>query len=163
MASKKDKQLTGASGEHLVLSRLLSMQILAAPAPRGVRKVDVLINHLDGKSSCLIQVKTINGLNPNSGWPMEPKHEDIKDKDLFYCFVAIKGKENLIYVIPAIKVAKVLKDSHETWVRTPGSKGQKHKQTTNRRFIKNKYGIKVKSAPEGWMDKYLEAWDPITS
>lgn len=162
MVTRRDNSITGAAGEHLVLSRLLSMQVLAAHAPRGVRKVDVLVNHLDGKSSCLIQVKTINGLNANLGWPMEPKHEEIIDKDLFYCFVAIEGDKSMVYVIPSAKVAKVLRDSHLTWMKTPGKKGQKHSETS-RRFIKNKYPIKIKSAPAGWMDKYLEAWGPIIS
>ena len=52
----KDKNLVGAAGEHLVLSRLLSKGILAAQAPRGARKADILVNHLDGKPPCLIQV-----------------------------------------------------------------------------------------------------------
>jgi hypothetical protein len=54
MVSIKDKNLVGAAGEHLVLSRLLSKGILAAQAPRGARKADILVNHLDGKPPCLI-------------------------------------------------------------------------------------------------------------
>ena len=49
MVSIKDKNLFGAAGEHLVLSRLLSKGIFAAQAPRGARKADVSVNHLDGK------------------------------------------------------------------------------------------------------------------
>ena len=48
MAFKNDTQLTGAAGEHLVLSRLLSRGYLAAQAPRGTRKADVLVNFLEG-------------------------------------------------------------------------------------------------------------------
>ena len=162
MVSKKDKNLIGAAGEHLVLSRLLSEGILAAPAPRGVRKADVLVNHLDGKSPCLIQVKTRKGLDANSGWHMGEKHEGIKDKDLFYCFVALDESKSLIYIIPAKKVSQVVEDSHKTWLNTPGVKGQKHNET-KMRFIKNRYsGLSVKSAPDGWMDKYLEKWELIT-
>ena len=42
---KKDKQLVGAAGEHLVLSRLLSRGLLASPAPRGTRKASRPIGH----------------------------------------------------------------------------------------------------------------------
>ena len=73
-------QLVGAAGEHLVLSRLLSRGILAAQAPRGTRKADILVNHLDGKAPCLIQVKTRSGKGADGGWHMKAKHEDIKDK-----------------------------------------------------------------------------------
>ena len=162
MVTIKDKNLVGAAGEHLVLSRLLSKGFLAAQAPRGARKADVLVNHLDGKPPCLIQVKTRSGTNTSSGWHRGEKHEVISDKDLFYCFVSLDGSETSVYVVPAAKVAKVVKDSHETWLSTPGAKGQKHNDS-KMRFIKNNYRLKIKSAPDGWMDKYLEAWDLITS
>ena len=159
---KSDKNLIGAAGEHLVLSRLLAKGILAAQAPRGTRKADILVNHLDGKPPCLIQVKSKTGLDSNSGWPMKAKHEDIKDTDMYYCFVALGDNESEVYVIPATKVAQVVKDSHATWLRTPGAKGQKHNDTDMRR-IKNDYKMDLKSAQKGWMDKYLEAWNLITT
>ena len=56
-----DKQLVGAAGEHLVLSRLLSKGLLASQAPRGTRKADILVNPLDGGRPVLIQVKTRSG------------------------------------------------------------------------------------------------------
>ena len=80
---KSDTQLVGAAGEHLVLSRLLARGILAAQAPRGTRKADILVNHFDGKAPCLIQVKTRSGKGADGGWHMKAKHEDIKDKDMF--------------------------------------------------------------------------------
>jgi hypothetical protein len=157
---KSDKNLIGAAGEHLVLSRLLSTGTLAAQAPRGTRKADILVNHLDGKSPCLIQVKTRTGVDPDAGWHMGVKHEEIKDKDVFYCFVALGEIESKIYIIPAAQVAKVVKESHATWLSTPGAKGQKRNDTDMRR-IKNRYRMNLKSAPDGWMDKYLEKWDQI--
>jgi hypothetical protein len=93
---------------------------------------------------------------------MGEKHEVINDKDLFYCFVSMEGAETSVYVVPAAKVAKVVKDSHDTWLKTPGAKAQKHNDS-KMRFIKNAYKLKIKSAPDGWMDKYLEAWDLITT
>ena len=52
MPHKIDTSLTGAAGEHLVLSRLLSRGVLAAQAPRGARKADILVNFLDGGTPC---------------------------------------------------------------------------------------------------------------
>ena len=162
MVSIKDKNLVGAAGEHLVLSRLLSKGVLAAQAPRGARKADILVNHLDGKPPCLIQVKTRISARDSAGWHMGEKHEAVADRDMFYCFVALDGAETSVYVIPAKKVAQVIRDSHATWLRTPGLKGQKHNDS-KMRFLKNNYRLKVKSAPDGWMDEYLEAWDQITN
>ena len=61
MVNIKDKNLVGAAGEHLVLSRLLSKGILAAQAPRGARKADILVNHLDISWTYWITMK--NGLD----------------------------------------------------------------------------------------------------
>ena len=101
----RDKQLVGAAGEHLVLSRLLNLGYLAAQAPRGTRKVDVLVNHLENKPPCLIQVKTRTGVDADQGWHMSVKHEEMRDTDMFYCFVALGEIESNVYVIPAVNVA----------------------------------------------------------
>lgn len=158
--AKRDKQLVGATGEHLVLSRLLNLGFLAAPAPRGTRKIDVLVNHLDNKPPCLIQVKTRTGIDANQGWHMSVKHEEMRDQDMFYCFVALGEIQSDVYVIPAETVASVVKESHAIWLSTPGAKGQQHNQTDIRR-IKNRYGLAPDSAPDGWMDKYLENWSQL--
>ena len=154
---KRDKQLVGAAGEYLVLSRLLNLGYLAAQAPRGTRKVDVLVNHLENKPPCLIQVKTRTGIDADQGWHMSEKHEAIKDADMFYCFVALGDIHSDVYVIPASIVAKVVKDESDSWLATPGAKGQQHNYTKMRR-LQNKYKYDVKSAPDGWMDKFLEKW-----
>ncbi len=154
----RDTQLVGAAGEHLVLSRLLALGVLAAQAPRGARKADILVNHLDDRSSSLIQVKTRSGKGSDGGWHMKAKHEEIEDPDLFYCFVDLGKEHPTIHVVPAKVVARVVRESHAVWLASPGKKGQIHNDSDMRR-IRNSYGWRVKSAPDGWMDKYLEAWD----
>ena len=155
---KRDTQLVGAAGEHLVLSRLLSRQYLAAQAPPGAAKVDILVNHLDAKPPRLIQVKTITGKNINNGWHMSEKHEKIVDPNIFYCFVALGDIESDVYVVPSETVATVVTDEMAKWLATPGAKGQQRKYTEMRR-IQNQYKDKFDSAPDGWMNEYLEKWE----
>jgi hypothetical protein len=157
---KRDKAIVGAAGEHLVMSRLLNRGFLAALAPSRVKKVDILVNHLDGKAPCLIQVKTRSGIDANAGWPLNEKNESIDDADIFYCFVALGDFESQVYVIPASQVAKVVRESHAKWLRTLGAKGQKHNDS-DMRSISNAPRLSNKYAPEGWMDKYLEKWELI--
>jgi hypothetical protein len=158
---KSDKNLIGAAGEYLVLSRLLSKGILASQAPRGTRKADILVNHLDDKPPCLIQVKTRSKkAGWGGGWILGVKHESIVDKDLFYCFVDLSVENPKIFVIPAKIVAKVVTESHQTWLDTPGKKNQKHNDSDTR-IIKSEYEMELKSAPSGWMNEYLENWDLI--
>lgn len=154
----KDKSLVGAAGEHLVLSRLLARDLLASQAPRGTRKADVLVNPLDGGKPRLIQVKTRTADGKSLGWHMGLKHESISEKDLFYTFVNLELLNPTVYVIPSRIVAKVVRDSHEEWLRTPGKNGQKHNETDMRRIM-NDYGPAFKTVKPGWMDKYLEAWN----
>jgi hypothetical protein len=134
--------------------------MLAAQAPRGTRKTDILVNHLDGKAPCLIQVKARSGKGADVSWHMKAKHELIFDHDMFYCFVDFGSQDDSVYVIPAAKVAEVVTESHATWLATPGKNGQAHNQTDMRRIRAN-YGVDLVSAPEGWLGEYLENLDLI--
>ena len=91
---------------------------------------------------------------------MKAKHEEITDMDLFYCFVDLSDEHPFVYVVPAEVVATVVKESHSVWLQTPGKQGQQHSDTEMRQ-IKLNPGQNLKSAPDGWMDKYLENWDLI--
>lgn len=152
---KTDTSLVGAAGEHLVLSRLLTRGFLAAQAPRGVRKVDILVNFLDGSEPCLIQVKS-RSRGSDGGWHMAAKHEDIVDPDLFYCFVDLQALHPTVHVMPSAVVASVLKKDHSTWLDTPGKSGQAHNPTNFRRLRPN-----CLAQENGWMDTYLENWELI--
>ena len=154
----KDKQLIGAAGEHLVLSRLLTRGLLASLAPRGVQKADILVNPLDGGSSRLIQVKTRSGNDKTFNWAMSKKNEEISEANIFYCFVDLSTIQPSVYVIPSQQVALIIKEHHSTWLSTVGKNGKVHKDS-DMRTLNYSYNLELKNAPEGWMDKYLEAWE----
>lgn len=152
-----DKTLIGPAGEHLVLSRLLSRGFLAAPAPRGARKADILVNFLDGGQPLLVQVKTTM-TGATNGWFLSEKHEDIRDSDLFYCFVDFKPELPEVYVMQASLVADHVKNGHAHWMATPGKNGQAHNPTSTRR-MDNKAQHDGRAA--GWMETYREAWEQL--
>ena len=156
--NKTDKNLVGAAGEHLVLSRLLQRGLLASAAPRGTRKADILVNPLDGGKPVLIQVKTRSWSGERKAWQMSAKHEEIKDKDLFYCFVDMGKVHPDVYVVPAKKVSQIIREGHKNWLSAPGKKGQKHNDS-NLRIISDPTRIPNKYAPLGWIEEYLENWD----
>lgn len=156
MAHKFDTTLTGAAGEHLVLSRLLQRGIVAAQAPEGVRKVDILVNFLDGGTPCFIQVKARQH-GGKMGWHMGVKHETMDDPDLFYAFVDFQPAQPTVHVVPAAVVARVVREGHQNWLDTPGKNGQPHNPTDFRRFGPEAFGME-----DGWLDNYLEAWELLT-
>ena len=155
-----DKNLVGAAGESLVLSRLLSRGILASQAPRGTRKADILVNPLDGGAPLLIQVKTTLHTGKRAKWHMKEKHEDISDQDMFYCFVELGEKDSDVFVIPAKKVSQVIKSSYKAWLKAPGKKGQAHNETMMR-WITSEYPWDVPGVTVSWMDEYLENWELV--
>ena len=155
MPHKFDTQLTGAAGEHLVLSRLLSKGFLAAQAPRGTRKADILVNFLDGDTHCLIQVKSRQS-GSDGGWHMQEKHESVVDQDLYYCFVDFQPSSPDVFVIPATVVGPALKKDHETWLSVPGRNGKSHNPTKMRRLRPHMHGM-----PDDWIEEYRENWELI--
>lgn len=155
MPFKNDTQLTGAAGEHLVLSRLLSRGFLAAQAPRGVRKADILVNFLEGGRPCLIQVKS-RQYGSDGGWHMQEKHEKQEEEDLFFCFVDFEPESPQVYVIPAPVVSEAVKTDYELWLAEPGKNGQAHNPTKLRRLKP-----KMRGKEDGWLESYRERWELI--
>lgn len=150
-----EKALIGAAGEHLVLSRLLRREILASLSTFNAAKYDILVNSKTKNSPALIQVKTTS--QNKSTWQMRPEDAENSDKNFYYCFVDLSSSPEKIYVIPSKIVCRVLVESDKAWMAKPkkdGSKKAEHK----RRMLKNHFSLPVKSAPPGWMDKYLEKW-----
>ncbi len=156
MPIKTDTQLTGAAGEHLVLSRLLARGYLAAQAPRGTRKADILVNFLEGGRPCLIQVKA-RQKGGDLGWHMQEKHEKQTEEDLFYCFVDFEPDDPVVYVMPSLLVAEAISVDHRTWLKTPGKNGQKHNETKFRRLRNKSLGKEA-----GWLEEFRERWDFIS-
>ena len=161
VSASKDKQLTGAAGEHLVLSRLLSRELLASQAPRGTRKADILVNPLDGGRPVLIQVKTRSVRGGALSWIMSVKNEGMRESDLFYCLVDLDLVNPSVYVVPSQVVADVISTAHAEWLATPGKNGKIH-QDSETRQLKNDYGPNFRKIEPNWMEKYLENWELIS-
>lgn len=157
-----ETSILGAAGEHYVLFQLLRRGLIAALAPQGVPNADIIASDSVGKQLCAIQVKTRRDIGSDKGWHMKEKHEHLTSPSLFYCFVDVgKSFEDVpfCYVVPSAVVAKVLSDSHQHWLNTPGKKGQAHNPTPMRRF-KPDYGREALSGyAAGWLEPYREAWD----
>ena len=67
--------LTGAAGEHFVMSELLRRGMIAALAPTGVPNCDIVVTDEIGDRLFAVQVKTRLGKGSDRGWHMSKKHE----------------------------------------------------------------------------------------
>jgi len=156
---KIQTSLIGAAGEHLVLSRLLRKGVLASQSPFNASRYDILVNTKGNKTPVLIQVKTTS--QGKSNWQMKPEDANSSDKNFYYCFVDLSSEPEKVYVVPSKKVSQVLVEADKAWMSKPrkdGTKKAEHKM----RMLKNKFILNIKSAPDGWMDKYLERWEVFT-
>lgn len=155
----------GAAGEHYVMCQLLRRGLIAALAPAGVPNTDIVVTDDIGARLSAIQVKSRNDLGSDGGWHMKAKHEQIASERLFYAFVDF-GKDltsqPTCFIVPSLKVADVIKRSHQVWLATPGRSGQQRKDGEMRRFLPdyNKVGLDIGCGP-GWLDPYREAWQLI--
>ena len=166
----------GAAGEHLVLAHLLREGFVAGLAPYNTKDYDLIVVNQDGSSSCPIQVKT--SMNKD-GWMMSQKHVKPID-NLYYCFVQMSkdSSDTEIYIVDSHTVAKVIKVSHQIWLKTPGRNGKAHNDTPMRVLGRdNKIAVgkhqnyqeflneeEVKYLDEyslGWLEPYKNAWNLI--
>jgi hypothetical protein len=157
------KTLIGPAGEHYVLFRLLEQGILAALAPRGAEKVDILVLSSNERITATIQVKTTTA-GVARGWPMNAKHETVEDVKVFYAFVdlspfiSVNQHSPVTYMVPSRVVAEKLRENHQAWLAAPGKYGRAHVDNPVRKF-----GPTFNPPLPGWnlaeLDTYREKWD----
>jgi len=153
--------LTGAAGEHFVMSELLRRGMIAALAPAGVPNCDIVVTDAIGARLCAVQVKTRLGKGSDRGWHMSRKHEELTSPSLFYCFVdfgTVTGEQPFTYVVPAGIVATCLAENHALWLTQPGARGQPHNDNDMRRFKPDYSNLGAGQYADGWLEPYREAW-----
>lgn len=155
----------GAAGEHYVMSQLLRRGMIAALAPVGVPNCDIVVTDDIGDRLCAIQVKTRLEKGSDGGWHMGQKHEGISAPTLFYAFLDFGvGLETppRCYVVPSSVVADAVRESHATWLASPGKSGQRRNDSPLRRFLPDydRVGLAI-GRGKGWLDPYLEAWESL--
>lgn len=153
--------LTGAAGEHFVMSELLRRNMIAALAPAGVPNCDIVVTDNIGARLCAIQVKTRLGKGADRGWHMRKKHEELTSSSLFYCFVDFGVGETelpVTYVVPAPVVASTLAECHKAWLAKPGARGQAHNDNDLRRFLPSYAHLEIGKYEDGWLTPYRGAW-----
>lgn len=144
-----EKVLLGEAGEHLVMSRLLRHGHLASQAPRTWKADDILIH-----GGCSVQVKTTNkGLKPE--W-LVGKSIEVSPVQ-FYALVDYRDALNpVVYVVPSgdLEVAAETAD-RRYYEQRPNSK------PFDGRTVRDGWSHDVPEYPDGWLQRYLEAWSLV--
>jgi hypothetical protein len=176
--AKHNSNRVSLAGEFAVLSQLALKSYDANMTLGHTKAVDILVSDPDAKNGRMykLEVKTnhrsirkkpklskVHGRTV-SEWIMHKKHEELKNLDLFYCFVNI-GKptdgtstnEFKFYVVPSAVVARYVKEEHALWLRARKRKRKKPKDNDMRMFRLGvrgqKYAISTPIA-----EKYENNW-----
>ena len=136
----------GVSGEYFVAAELTKRGYIASITLRNTKGIDILATNSDATRTANVQVKTKQG--KGRSWVLNEKAETYFADRLFYVFVNLRKlmERPEYFIVPSKDVASFIQQAYATWLVTPGKKGQKHNDTTMRKF----------HDPEG---AYLERWD----
>jgi hypothetical protein len=83
---------------------------------------------------------------------MDEKHEQMKSRKLFYCFVDFEPDPPACYVVPSSVVAKAVAESHVAWKAAPGRNGSPRKGSKMRHFLPDyeTSDFRLGGEPDGW-------------
>lgn len=122
--------LTGLAGEYYVLAQLAHRNLVATMTLSNTKGVDILVTNQELNKLFKVEVKTTKSKPGKSSlfgdgkyykWVMNKNNEDARQSNLFYCFVALQGYEELprIFVVPSNYVGDYLKSQHKIWLNAP--------------------------------------------
>src|SRR3990170_2686686 len=142
---KIPSMLAGVAGEYFVAAELSRRGYIASISLRNTRGIDFLATNQEGTRSVTIQCKA-NQLSQKE-WMLNEKAENFASENHFYVFVVLRGIQDrpFFHIVPSKEVARYVKTSHNEWFSTPGRVGQKHQDTTMRKFSDED-------------DKFFEKW-----
>jgi hypothetical protein len=152
-----------------VLYRLVEEGFVATLAPSATTKaIDILVSTADGLPST-VQVKTKG--RTSAGWRLAKWHGDLETPGLYYALVDLGVEPYVTYVLPAVEMARVVRDSYNAWFSTPPIPGRSktpNEKPGARRMIYDPFPPRafgeVPGCPPGWMEeRHREDWDLLKS
>ena len=130
--------LIGNAGEYFVTAELLKRGIIAAMAPRNSPAFDILATNRT--KTVRIRVKTKSSIYKDWQW-VTKKDGDIfrfiqKTED-FTVLVNLtpETKDMEYFIVPTHILNQWLCDDFDTWIATPGKKGQPHAADNKKRNL----------------------------
>ena len=154
-----DKTFRGNASQFFVAGELCRRGYSAVVTLGNTPNVDVLCSNTAGTRFVHIQVKTF--LPGNKTCSVGTKAQRDFGPSFFWILAGIPSPETdhhfQYYIIPSKDMAHNVSHAHNLWLKTPGSKGQPHKDS-NVRIV---HLPPHKSSGEWDISQYLNRWDLI--
>jgi hypothetical protein len=156
-----DKTFRGNASQFFVAGELCRRGYSAVVTLGNTPNVDVLCSDKAGTRFVHIQVKTYLPGNKTCSVGMKAQRDF--GPTFYWVLAGIPSPESdrlfEYYVIPAADMAINVSHAHNLWLKTPGSKGQAHKDSKVRTVHLPPY-----KSFSGWdISKYLNKWELIES
>lgn len=130
----------------------------------NAKSVDILVSSKTGKMF-KVEVKTAgkeqtsgsdrSQFGANHEWQMSRTHEEKIDENLYYCFVMLRGTQQIprFFIVRSKEVADYVKREHTFWLKIPRKKKVK---TVDKRIFR--IGLTPKSHGLKPIEDYENAW-----
>ena len=146
MPGRRDRQLTGASGEFLVAGELARRDWVPTLTPRGVQHTDVLARHSETGRMISVQVKT----GTTAVFRLSNRDEQVGPATAqWYVLVRLGGVGSRpdFYVVPALVISALVYVDHRRWLEEPSSRTGEPRKDTAIRACKS---TEIASYQEQW-------------
>jgi len=154
-----EKIARGNASQFFVAGELCRRGYAAVVTMGNTPNTDILCSNPEGTKFTHIQVKTYRPGDRTCSVGMKA----LKDfgSNFFWILVGLPkvGSDAQVeyFVIPARDMAKNVSETHENWLKAPGSKGQERKDNTVRTVF-----LPPRKSPTGWdISSYRSRWDLI--
>ncbi len=159
--SDKDKSHRAAASQYFVAGELCRRGLVAVLTLGNCPNTDILVSDKDGTKFAHVQVKTYR---PRQDKTVSVGLKSEKDygPQFFWVLAGIPEMGSKAtpeyYIIPSCDLATIVRQAHQKWLATPGTRGQAHNDSKVRAVAvppsTNKYS-------ERTIDEYLNRWDLI--
>jgi len=154
-----DKTFRGNASQFFVAGELCRRGYSAVVTLGNTPNVDILCSNKGGTRFVHIQVKTFVPGNKTCSVGMKASRDF--GKSFFWILAGIPSPESYrhfeYFIIPAREMALNVSKAHDLWLKTPGAKGQEHKDSKVRTVH-----LPPGKSFSGWdISQYLNRWDLI--
>ena len=154
-----DKTFRGNASQFFVAGELCRREYSAVVTLGNTPNVDVLCSNKAGTRFVHIQVKTF--LPGNRTCSVGQKSQRDFGLSFFWILAGIPSPESNrpfeYYIIPSKDMTYNVSKAHDMWLKTPGAKGQAHKDSKVRTVH-----LPPQKSFSGWdVSQYLNRWDLI--
>jgi hypothetical protein len=158
--SAKEKSTRGNASQFFIAGELCRRGYLAVVTMGNTPNTDILCSNIEGTRFVHIQVKTF--IPGNRTCSVGVKAEKDYGKNFFWVLGGIPKPDTKAsfeyYIIPSSVMAKNVSAEHQLWLKSPGAKGQEHKDCNVRAVHLPPYKSQYSKLK---ISKYRDRWDLI--